>query len=185
MKTILLFILLIALAACTAAPAPEASLMPAPEADAPEMIVEESSEEAMGGAEESAAPDNHDAEPFNADGELLVDDISPYIIYNDHDFEHAREHKKVIFLEFYADWCPYCRKLDPQIRETFANLDDPDVVGFRVNYDKDVDVKKQYNVVYQHTHIILDRDGNVVYKGLETEWVDSTIVAVLNEAKGE
>ena len=139
------------------------------------------------GAQESDAPalDNHDADSFNADGELLVDAISPYIVYNVAGFEHARELNKVIFLEFYADWCPYCRTLDPQIRETFKNLNDTDVVGFRVNYDKDIALKKQYNVVYQHTHIVLDRRGNIVHKALETEWDENAIKAAILKAKGE
>lgn len=62
--------------------------------------------------------------------------------------ERGKHEKKNVFLNFYADWCGFCKKMD---RETFK---DPTVISYlnenfisvRVNSDKELDVARQYYV---------------------------------------
>jgi thioredoxin-related protein len=62
--------------------------------------------------------------------------------------ERGKHEKKNVFLNFYADWCGFCKKMD---RETFK---DPAVISYlnenfisvRVNSDKQLDIARQYYV---------------------------------------
>ncbi len=107
--------------------------------------------------------------------------LSGYIDYDAARYKQATDSGQLVFLEFYAAWCPFCRALDPIIREAFSELQDEkvDVVGFRVDYDTQKDLKKQFGVTYQHTHILL-KDGKVVWRaldsGLTKEELKETIV---------
>lgn len=138
-------------------------------------------------AEPSApAPDGEPAltAEFKPTGKLLVDATTPYIEYNDADFNAARAAGKIVYLEFWAAWCPFCQRLEPLIRESIADLDDPAVVAFRVNYDNSAALQKKYNVIYQHTHIILKTDGRVSWKSLDTNWNDELFRSEIQKAKG-
>ncbi len=44
-----------------------------------------------------------------------------------------------------------------------------DVVGFKVNYDTQDDLKREFGIVGQHTHVIIGKDSIVVVKSRE-EW---------------
>ncbi|MBI4145566.1 thioredoxin family protein [Candidatus Woesearchaeota archaeon] len=138
-------------------------------------------------AEPSApAPDGEPAltAGFKPTGKLLVDATTQYIEYNQADFDAARAAGKIVYLEFWAAWCPFCQRLEPLIRESIANLDDPGVVAFRVNYDNSADLQKKYNVIYQHTHIVLKTDGSVSWKSLDTNWNDELFRSEIQKAKG-
>lgn len=122
---------------------------------------------------------------FQPSGEVLVDGITKYIEYNVADFEKAKREGRIVFIEFHAFWCPFCQRLDPMIQASIANLNDPEVVGFRANFDKEKDLKREYNVIYQHTHIIITPDGQTTWKSLDTQWNDELFRHELKKAKGE
>lgn len=74
--------------------------------------------------------------------------------------------RRVLF--FYANWCPTCQ---PVNRDLDATSDLPaDVVVYRVNYNDDEtdqvekDLAAKYAVTYQHTFVIVDREGNELDK---------------------
>ena len=96
-----------------------------------------------------------------------------YLEFNKADYDKALKDKKKILLYFYASWCPLCKKEQPETMAAFNELNDPNLIGFRVNYrdgDDDVDEKalaQQFGVGYQHTKVIL-KDGRRVGK-----WPDS------------
>src|SRR3989344_8295342 len=46
--------------------------------------------------------------PTGYQGELLAGSSSPYLAFTKGDYEKARGENKIIFLDFYADWCPIC-----------------------------------------------------------------------------
>jgi thiol-disulfide isomerase/thioredoxin len=102
-------------------------------------------------------------------GKVLAGSTSPYVSFTKADYQKAKAEGKIVFLDFFANWCPICRAEAPEIKAGFDSLTRTDVVGFRVNYndpDTDNDEKalaKQFNVPYQHTKIIL-KNGKEVFR---------------------
>jgi len=109
-------------------------------------------------------------------GKLLAGTSSPYLEFNQADFDRAMSSGKIVFLDFYATWCPVCREEAPEMKKAFDALKYDNVVGFRVNYnDPDTDdaekaLARRFKVLYQHTKVIL-KNGEVSLK--ETEQWDS------------
>lgn len=106
-------------------------------------------------------------------GEVLAGNSSPYLVFNKADYEKAIAEGKIIFLDFFANWCPICRSESPEIKAGFDGLIRSDVVGFMVNYnDSETDsnekeLAKQFGITYQHTKVVL-RDGKEVLKSLDS-----------------
>ena len=106
-------------------------------------------------------------------GEIIAGTISPYLAFNQDDYEKALDEGKVIFLDFYANWCPICKLESPSIKGAFDSLENENVIGFRVNYNDDEtdqdeeELAKEFGITYQHTKVIL-KDGEEVTKSLET-----------------
>jgi len=94
-------------------------------------------------------------------GNMLAGTASKYLEFNKADYDKALSENKKILLYFYANWCPICKKEQPETFAAFNELNDPDLIGFRVNYkdgDDDADEKalaQQFGVAYQHTKVIL------------------------------
>lgn len=64
-------------------------------------------------------------------------------------------------LFFHAAWCPQCRQLDGDIKAKGA----PDGVAiFKVDYDSNQALRKQYGVTLQTTVVRVDANGNFVEK---------------------
>ncbi|MBI2657955.1 thioredoxin family protein [Candidatus Woesearchaeota archaeon] len=92
-----------------------------------------------------------------------------YLDFSKADYDKALQEKKKILLYFYANWCPICKKEQADTFAAFNELNDPGLVGFRVNYrDGDDDesekaLAKEFGVGYQHTKVIL-KDGQRILK---------------------
>jgi len=97
---------------------------------------------------------------------------SNYYRYDPSTYEQLSR-EKLVFFNFRANWCPICNSERPGILAAFNEMDYGDVVGFEVHYndpetkDFDNELIRKYQVAYQHTKIILDKDGNQVIKTLE------------------
>lgn len=66
---------------------------------------------------------------------------------------------KILF--FHAPWCPQCRQLDASIKNGAV----PDgVTIFKVDYDSNQALRKQYGVTIQTTLVSIDANGNLVKK---------------------
>lgn len=102
-------------------------------------------------------------------GEVLAGSSSKYLEFSKADYERALNEKEIIVLYFYANWCPLCKKEQPEIFGAFDQLGNPAVIGFRVNYkDSDTDTDEEamaekFGVAYQHTKVIL-KNGQKVLK---------------------
>lgn len=119
-------------------------------------------------------------------GKVLAGTASPYITFNKTDYDKALASGKVIFLDFFANWCPICREEAPSLKAGFDSLQTDKVVGFRVNYndtETDEDEKKlasEFGITYQHTKVIL-KNGKEVKKTLES-WDKETFLRKINSA---
>ena len=58
-----------------------------------------------------------------------------------------------MILDFHADWCPVCLANDPIITAAFRDNTNTNLVGFKVNYDKETDLKREFNIASQSTII--------------------------------
>ena len=69
----------------------------------------------------------------------------------------AQKADKPVALQFHADWCPTCRAQDKVLDKLKA---EPglDVTVFKVNYDTEKDLKRQYKIQTQSTVVILRGD---------------------------
>ena len=98
---------------------------------------------------------------------LAGTEATKYIEFNKADYNKALKEKKKILLYFYASWCPICRAEQPDTFAAFNEINDSDLIGFRVNYrDSDTDadeeaLAKEFGVSYQHTKVILKNGERV------------------------
>lgn len=76
---------------------------------------------------------------------------------------------KLVVLYFYANWCPSCKEQFPKFQAAIAELANPRVAAFRVNYnDSDTDSEEKtaaqtFQVGSEGTLVIV-KDGKNVYK---------------------
>lgn len=118
-------------------------------------------------------------------GKVLAGSTTLYLDFNQEDYEKALLEKRVVFLNFYANWCPICRAEIPDVNAAFDSLTNTDVIGFRINYnDTDTDsyekmLAQEFQIPYQHTKVILV-NGQEVFK--ETaQWDTKTTVDHINQ----
>ena len=90
-------------------------------------------------------------------------------------YDGALKEGKIVFLNFYANWCPICKAEEPEIKAAFNELSTGNFIGFRVNYnDGDTDdderaLAKKFGITYQHTKIVVAPDEKVVSRTLEAQ----------------
>jgi thiol-disulfide isomerase/thioredoxin len=122
--------------------------------------------------QQNEATNNNSGEVKMVDGytgQVLAGEKAPFLVFNRQDYEKALNEKKIIVLDFYANWCPECRVEAPELDAGFNALDTDQVIGFRVNFndpetDQDEkDLAAQFKIPYQHTKVIL-RDGVEVFR---------------------
>jgi len=117
-------------------------------------------------------------------------------VKGDPDMLAAMEGRNIVVLDFWATWCPPCRKALPILAEVTAGYADKDVVFYAVNIseekdkinaflakekfkcnvalDKDAAVAKLYNVDGIPQSVIIGKDGlvQVVHVGLVADLKD-------------
>ena len=107
-------------------------------------------------------------------GKVISGKSSPFVEFTKAGYDKAISDGKIVFLDFYANWCPICRAEAPVIDSGFNGLTSDQVVGFRVNFndpETDADEKalaSELNIPYQHTKVILV-DGKEVFRSTD-QW---------------
>lgn len=81
---------------------------------------------------------------------------------------------KTVALFFHASWCPSCRSLDKTIQANLNSIPENTVI-LKVNYDNSSDLKKQYNVVTQHTTIVLNPDLTSKYRKIGAQKISDIL----------
>jgi thiol-disulfide isomerase/thioredoxin len=85
--------------------------------------------------------------------------VTPAGIYTEYEAQQiAQSDAKTILLFFHATWCPSCRALDADI---VANADTipAGVEIYKLDYDTQTALKRQYGVTTQHSVIEIDSTG--------------------------
>jgi len=70
------------------------------------------------------------------------------------------ERGKITIVDFYADWCGPCRKIDPVLEKIAEG--NSDIVLQKINVDKHRDLMQEYNVTGIPHIIIYDKSADVV-----------------------
>lgn len=97
--------------------------------------------------------------------DVETDAASNFMDFDPLAYEAALAEGKTIFLDFHANWCPTCRSNAPKIESVFKKLTDDSVVGFRVNYDTETALKREFGVTLQSTLILIRPDGSTSQLG--------------------
>lgn len=147
--------------------------------------IESAETEAMEKKEVIAVSDN---ETVQKDGvmmaKILAKKNSTFSEFNLKDYEKALSEGKIVYLEFYANWCPICRAQETELIEGFNKLKRDDVAGFRVNFKDDQtdedekSLAEKFKIPYQHHKIVL-KGGQVVINSADT-WDVQTLVSELS-----
>lgn len=101
-------------------------------------------------------------------GRVIAGKSSKLLRYNKADYDKAKSAGKIIFLNFYANWCPVCRAEAPEFNAGFDSLQTDKVIGFRVNWndsettDEDKQLARDFGITHQNTKIIL-KDGKKLF----------------------
>jgi len=109
---------------------------------------------------------------------------------------------KIILMNFWATWCPYCVVEIPQLNKietTLADqvkllsidiLEEPEKVKgftqkkgvkFDVLLDQQGEVARKYRVRGTPTNIVIDKKGNIVYYGYELKEANHVITSLLSQ----
>jgi thioredoxin 1 len=68
-------------------------------------------------------------------------------------FKAAADSGKMTLVFFHAPWCPVCKAQEPKVL-AHLNGDAKDVVALKVDYDTNMDLRKEMNVEKQSTLIL-------------------------------
>lgn len=116
------------------------------------------------------ASDSGSSQMISLNGNILAGSTSPYVEFNEADYQAALASGKTVVLYFYASWCPSCKAEQPETYAAFESLNEPQVIGFRVNYKDgeskaEQDLAREFGVSTQHTKVIL-RNGEQITKSI-------------------
>jgi thiol-disulfide isomerase/thioredoxin len=114
---------------------------------------------------------------------LIGGTVSKYYDWDKAKFDQAVADGKTILIDFAANWCGICQKEELHYKAAFAELNDPNIIGFKVHYKDDQTtpeheaLAQQYQIAYQHTKVVL-KNGQVVKKSPEA-WEKDRIIKEL------
>lgn len=97
--------------------------------------------------------------------------LANYVNFSQGRYEEALAQKMVLALYFTANWCPICREQEPINVSAMRSLEgDSQILAMRIHIlDSETtketeELARKYGVSYQHTFVILDRNGEVSYQ---------------------
>ena len=100
---------------------------------------------------------------------------SRYMDYSPAAYAAAANKKRVLY--FYATWCPTCSVANEDFTVNASQIPE-DVILFRTDYDKELELKRKYAITYQHTFVQVDASGNET-----TKWNGGGIKELLQNLK--
>ena len=101
--------------------------------------------------------------------------VGSYVAYTPTIIKEAAQTGKTVVLFFHAGWCPTCKSADKDFTSRIGEIPS-NLVVVKVDYDTEKDLKKKYNVTYQHTFVQVDAEGMAV-----TTWNGGDLDEVLSK----
>lgn len=92
----------------------------------------------------------------------------------------AQKSNKLLFVDFYANWCGYCKELDektypdPAVQQRLTQK----YVSVKVDVDQNPDLASKYSVYGLPTLIVMDANGNEI-KRVEGYQTPSELLSIL------
>ena len=123
-------------------------------------------------------PGNPDAPEFNLEDQ-------------DGNFLKMSDYKgKVVIVNFWATWCPPCRKEMPSMQRAWEILQKEDIVMLAINVGEDSDQIFSFTAEYPvEFPLIMDRDSSVVnqwkVRGLPTTYIVNPAGQIVYQAIGD
>ncbi len=108
--------------------------------------------------------------------EKLVDQ-EKYFPYSENALSNSVRNGKTLLFFAAGNWCNTCSARDSELSKK-ANVLPNDVSVLKIDYDNDKEMNRKYNVVTQHTLILLDENGNEI-----TRWVGGDLANLLEKLK--
>lgn len=82
----------------------------------------------------------------------------------------------ITVLFFYASWCPSCTELKKNLQGDVENGNIPtNMIILEVDYDKNKELRKKYDIVTQHTLVWIDKDGTEIKKWIGGDTLDTIL----------
>lgn len=97
---------------------------------------------------------------------------SNYFTYSDEKLQELLNNGKQVVLYFHAPWCTSCSSFDDELKKIENALPEKTAV-LQINYDTNRQLRQQYQVVYQHTLVLLDNQGNI-----KESWIGGDLKAL-------
>jgi len=97
---------------------------------------------------------------MNTETETKVNWLYDY----DQALSRAKDENKPILMDFYTDWCGWCKKLDAETYgdETVAAFLNESFICLKVNAEEHADLAKEYEVLGYPTIVFLSPDGEEI-----------------------
>lgn len=113
--------------------------------------------------ESSSTQENNQVESTPAQEEQPTQQQGPgkYIEYSDNSIQDANTENVVLF--FRAKWCPTCKVLHANIEENKNNIPS-NLTIIDVDFDTYSSLKSKYGILYQHTLVQVDKNGEIINK---------------------
>jgi hypothetical protein len=102
-------------------------------------------------------------------GKILAGNRTPYIEFNNDDYQKATTDGKVILLYFHSDINPICRADEVKIFKAFNSMESINMIGFKVHYEDSAatETEKQLAVLLgvKEPHVkVIVKDGKVMQR---------------------
>jgi peroxiredoxin len=97
---------------------------------------------------------------------------------------------KVVIVNFWATWCPPCRKEMPSMQRAWEKLEQEDIVMLAINVGEDSDQIFAFTAEYPvEFPLLMDRDSSVVkqwkVRGLPTTYIINPAGKIIYQAIGD
>lgn len=119
-----------------------------------------------------------------------TEELSNYLDYSEEMLQESLDSGQIVLLYFTANWCPTCRAQEPINVSLFKNLqDDSDIVAYKAHVlddettEEEEALAKEYGVRLQHSFVLIDASGEVVFTHTGPLTEDDLMKELL-EAKG-